>query len=201
VGDSSLRTTQLHGWLGRLQAGDRAAADELLRAVGARLERLARRMLKGFPNVRRWADTGDVLQNATLRLLHSLRSVRPESARAFLGLAALHIRRELLDLARHYDGPQGLGAHHASPRPDELERVVADDGEDSGELGRWRAFHEAVERLPVAEREVVGLVFYHGWTQAQVAALLEVSARSVRRWWRSACQRLAEELGGELPDT
>jgi DNA-directed RNA polymerase specialized sigma24 family protein len=42
-------------------------------------------------------------------------------------------------------------------------------------------------------------VFYHGWTQTQVAALFQVSDRTVRRWWRSACQRLSEELGGELP--
>ena len=52
--DPFLRTTQLHDWLDRFQAGDRAAADELLRATGTRLERLARRMLKGFPNVKRW---------------------------------------------------------------------------------------------------------------------------------------------------
>src|SRR5262245_32961589 len=125
-----------------------------------------------------------------MRLLRTLRKVRPESARAFLGLAAVHIRRELLDLARHYDGPQGPGAHHVSPRPGALERVPAGGDGGSGDLGRWRAFHEAVERLPVAEREVVGLAFYHGWTQAQIAALFQVSARSVRRWWRSACQRL-----------
>jgi RNA polymerase sigma-70 factor (ECF subfamily) len=199
VGDSSLRTAQLHEWLDRLQAGDRAAADELLRAAGARLERLARRMLRGFPNVKRWADTGDVLQGAALRLLRSLEVLRPESARAFIGLAAVHVRRELLDLARHYYGPEGIGAHHASPRPGEFERLPAGGGGDSGELGRWRAFHEAVDRLPAEEREVVGLIFYHDWTQAQVGGLLQVSARTVRRLWRSACGKLAAELGGELP--
>jgi DNA-directed RNA polymerase specialized sigma24 family protein len=46
--DSSLRTTRLHDWLQRMQAGDRMAAEELLRAVGDRLERLARRMLRDF---------------------------------------------------------------------------------------------------------------------------------------------------------
>jgi hypothetical protein len=37
--DSSLRTTQLHDWFRRMHAGDRAASEELLRAVGDRLER------------------------------------------------------------------------------------------------------------------------------------------------------------------
>ncbi len=57
-------------------------------------------MLREFPNVRRLADTGDVFQGAILRLLRSLRQLDPPPAtmREFLGLAAAHIRRELLDL-------------------------------------------------------------------------------------------------------
>jgi RNA polymerase sigma-70 factor (ECF subfamily) len=202
VGDPTLRTTQLHDWLDRLRAGDRAAADELLRAAGARLERLAHHMLQGFPNVRRWADTGDVLQNAVLRLLRTLGAVRPQSARDFVNLAAVHVRRELLDLARHFGGPQGLGANYATPPPvagaDPL-AALPDRRDDSAELEAWRQFHEAVERLPAAEREVVGLAFYHGWTHAQIAALWQVSDRTVRRHWQSACLRLNEELGGRLP--
>jgi RNA polymerase sigma-70 factor (ECF subfamily) len=67
-------------------------------------------------------------------------------------------------------------------------------------LERWTAFHEAVERLPAEEREVVGLVFYHGWAKVQIAELFGVDERTVRRWWRSACVRLNEALGGELPE-
>jgi RNA polymerase sigma-70 factor (ECF subfamily) len=195
----SLHTTQMQIWLDRFRRGDRAAADELLRASGAGLERLTRRMLRRFPNVRRWVDAGDVLQNASLRLLRSLREVQPESTRAFLGLAAAHIRRELLDLARHYYGREGPASHHVSPPPVEWECVPDVGSEEARELARWCAFHEAVERLPAEEREVFGLAFYHGWTRPDIAALYQVSARTVRRWWRSACQRLSEELGGELP--
>jgi RNA polymerase sigma-70 factor (ECF subfamily) len=197
--ESELQTTELRGLIGRIRGGDRAARDDLLRAVGGRLERLARKMLGRFPNVRRWAETGDVLQNALLRLLRSLETVEPASTRAFFGLAAEHIRRELLDLARHYYGPEGLGANHAShfragadsrqaPEP-------ADRAEPDEELERWRRFHEGVERLPAEEREVVGLVFYHGWKQAEVAALLQVSERTVRRWWQSALLRMNGALG------
>jgi hypothetical protein len=36
---------------------------------------------------------------------------------------------------------------------------------------RWSLFHEEVARLPAQGREVVGLFFYHGWTQPAVAEL------------------------------
>src|SRR5437868_627680 len=100
MGLSSLRTPQLHLWLDRVQKGDLTARDELLKSVVHRLERLARKMLGRFPSVRGWADTGDVLQSALMRLLRALQEVRPPSVRDFFGLAAEQMRRELLDLAR-----------------------------------------------------------------------------------------------------
>jgi RNA polymerase sigma-70 factor (ECF subfamily) len=198
--DSSFDTFQLHDYLDRYRAGDRAAADAFLRQVCGRLERLARGMLRGFPNVKRWADTDDVLQSALMRLLHSLRATQPESTRHFANLAAQHIRRELLDLARHYrtrlDGPlgaAGAGGEGAAELPDP-NSGRADD------LDLWSAFHEQVERLPVEEREVVGLTFYHGWTQAQVAELFQVDERTVRRRWRAAALKLTKALGGRFPE-
>jgi RNA polymerase sigma-70 factor (ECF subfamily) len=177
-----------------MRAGDRPAREELLRRTWRRLERLARTILGRFPNVRRWAETDDVLQGALLRLLRTLDKVEPASTRDLLGLAAEHIRRELLDVARHYYGPQGVGAHeagtalHARKNPAVHEAAVP--GEPAEELERWCRFHQGVEQLPAAEREVVGLVFYHGWTQAEVAQLFGVSARTVRRWWQAALLRL-----------
>ena len=75
------------------------------------LERLTRRMLKDYARLRRWEQTGDVLQNALLRLHRALASERPRSVRAFLALAATQIRRELIDLSRHHFGPEGQAAH------------------------------------------------------------------------------------------
>src|SRR5438445_5611148 len=107
-------TVQLLGWLERMRAGDLTAREALFGHVCERLRRLTRKMLKGYPGVQRWAETDDVLQNALLRLLRALQEVWPASTREFFGLAAEQMRRELLDLARHFYGPQGLGAHHAS---------------------------------------------------------------------------------------
>jgi RNA polymerase sigma-70 factor (ECF subfamily) len=66
--------------------------------------------------------------------------------------------------------------------------------EDADELDRWRTFHEAVDRLPVEQREVVGLSFYHGWTQAEVAEHLGMSKRTVQRHWAAAMLTLHELL-------
>jgi RNA polymerase sigma-70 factor (ECF subfamily) len=194
-------TTHLVQWVARMRAGDLAARDELIRGFHGRLELLARKMLRCYPRVGRWADADDVLQNALIRLLRALETVQPDSTRAFLALAAEQIRRELLDLSRHYYGPEGEGANHNSigPRPDESPPALDPSSPDSNtsDLERWCRFHEEVARLPVREREVVGLTFYHGWTQAQVAGLFGVDTRTVRRWWDRALTTLQRVLKEE----
>jgi RNA polymerase sigma-70 factor (ECF subfamily) len=202
VPQSVLDTVHLHHCVRCWQAGDPAAADALFRAAGQRLEHLTRKMLRGFPAVHACTETVDVLQGSVLRLLQTLRRVEPESTRHFFNLAALHIRRELLDLARRFkrtEFGQRTATEPAAPNTTlELIQAVAAPAED-GDLDLWCCYHEAVEQLPPEEREVLGLVFYHGWTQGQIAELFEVNERTVRRRWQSACLRLHERLGKHLP--
>jgi RNA polymerase sigma-70 factor (ECF subfamily) len=194
MSDPAAQTTLMVQWVDRMRAGDASARDELIRGFQGRLEALARKMVGRDRRVGRWVEAEDVLQNALLRLLRALETVRPDSTRAFFGLAAEQMRRELLDLARHYYGPEGEGAHHDSvaPRPDDSRPGLDPPAPDASatELERWTRFHEEVERLPVHEREVVGLIFYHGWTRAQVAELFGTHERTVRRWWKDALVRL-----------
>lgn len=199
--DLTFTTMQLHGLVDRWRAGDRDAADELCRQVASRLEHLARKLIGRFPNVRPLADTGDVLQMALLRLLRSLTELRPESTRDFYNLAAIHLRRELLDLTRRVTARPDLRRRDRRAGDDSGDELgqVAEPAGDRGDLDRWCRFHEAVETLPAREREVVGLAFYHGWTQPQMAELFHVDERTVRRWWRGACAQLHETLGGEVP--
>jgi RNA polymerase sigma-70 factor (ECF subfamily) len=200
VPELSFDTVQLHAYVERIRAGDRDAADAFLLRVADRLERLARSMLRKFPNVKRWADTEDVLQSALMRLLHTLQATQPESTRHFATLAAVHIRRELLDLARHFRNRLGWPGGAAGGEDGEGAREPIDaNSAVAGDLDLWSAFHEQVDRLPVEEREVVSLTFYHGWTQAQIAELFGVDERTIRRRWRSASLKLTEALGGRLP--
>jgi RNA polymerase sigma factor (sigma-70 family) len=202
MSDSSIQTTQLVHWLQRIRGGDSTAREELMRAVWVRVEQLTHKMLRSFPNVRRWADTNDVLQGTLVRLLRSLEAVQLDDKRAFFALVATHIRREMIDLARHYAGLERRGILACGPAPSENLAALAEApaaSEETGELDTWAAFHEAVEKLPAEEREVVGLIFYHGWTQPQVAELFQVSDRTIRRHWQSASLRLHKALAGRLP--
>jgi RNA polymerase sigma factor (sigma-70 family) len=188
-----------------MRASDLAAREEMLRRLGAQLERLARKMLRRYPHVQRWADTDDVLQNALLRLLRALEQVQPGSMREFFGLAAEQMRRELLDLAKHFHGPLGAGANHASHVREDNSSVASaeppDKADNAKELERWCAFHEGVAGLPAEEREVVGLIFYHGWTRAEVAELFGINVRTVQRRWQSALEKLHQILNDDAPDS
>ena len=192
MSESTFRTTLLNNWMQRIHAGDRVAKDELIRSVCERLERLARKMLQGFPTVQRYEDTGDVLQNALVRLSRSLEAVAPATTREFFGLATEQIRRELIDLARHYQGKHGLAANQVEWKADDSERkndpVAASIPLE--EIERWSRFHAEVERLPVEERETVGLIYYHGWKQNEVAEFLHVDLRTVQRRWLRALGKL-----------
>jgi len=191
-----LRTTELHDLLGRVAARDRAARDELVRRTASNLERLTHALMAGFPAVRRWEQTDDVVQNASLRLMRALEQVSPDNTRQFFGLAAEQIRRELIDLARHYYGPHGVGRNHAS-RAGEAPEVAA-DGSDPDTLADWQTFHEAVASLSEADREVFNLLYYQGLSQAEAAGLLGISVPAVQQRWQRARLRLHDLIQAQL---
>ena len=163
-------------------------------------------MLKGYPGVARWEQDDDVAQNALIRLVRALRAVAPPTARDFFRLAAAQVRRELIDLARHYQGPRGLGAHHAtragrggSAATATMAAESPDTTYDPGRLAAWAEFHAAVAALGEADRELFDLLWYQGLTQAEAAALLGVTERTVTSRWLAARVRLGDALGGQLP--
>ncbi len=183
-------TTVIQGWLNRLRTGDDSARDALLASARDRRAKLARKMLKRFPGVARCEQPDDVVQNAMLRLDRSLRAVTVPTAQDFFRLAAAQVRRESIDLARHYQGPQGLGAHHAmqAGRSDSADGAAVAEGApvttyDPGQLASWAEFHAAVAALGEADRELFDLLWYQGLTQAESAALLGVSERTVNKRW------------------
>src|SRR5947207_2925828 len=145
------QTTHLQSLIDRLNAGDVKAKDDLLKCANDRLVRLTRKMLKSYPGVARWEHTDDVFQNAAIRLCRSLDDIVPESVKHFLNLAALHIRRELIDLARHYFGPEGAGAHHDTGKDKSEDAIAAapDNRTGPSTLAKWSEFHQQVDALPV----------------------------------------------------
>jgi RNA polymerase sigma factor (sigma-70 family) len=200
-------TARLDSWLLRIREGDNGAFDELLRHFEGRLSALASKMLRNFPVVATTDQTGDVLQEALLRLVAALKAVGPSGERAaesktfhtadFFRLAAFQIRRELLDLAERYRRPRADPLRRADPLPDMA--LSAGATWDPEGLARWSEFHEKAAALPEEEREVFKLHYYGGMEQAEVAELLGVSVRTVKKRWQQARLRLADAMGGNLP--
>ncbi|WP_425400976.1 RNA polymerase sigma factor [Aeoliella sp.] len=202
----SSTTARVESCLVRLRLGEQPARDELIGLANDRLLRLAHQMIKSFPRVERWESADDVLQEALVRLHKSLEVVEVHDARHFFRLAAQKIRWQLLDLARRFGGQGGIDANHASHRPDvgastgDVAPQPADLTHEPGRLGDWSEFHEAIERLPDAEREIVDLLWYDGLTQEEAAEAVGVNVRTVKRRWRAA--RLAlHQILGESPLT
>jgi RNA polymerase sigma-70 factor (ECF subfamily) len=171
------------------------ARDEVIARSLDRLMCLTRRMLRGFPQLRRWEETDDVFQEAAIRLYRALGQLAPRSTSELLGLAALQVRRSLIDLSRQHFGPQGAAGHYRSdPALGDGQRLDCQPASQSHEpqsLAQWTAFHEAVEGLPDDERRVFELVWYGGATYCEAADVLGIARRSVIRRMNRARLRLA----------
>lgn len=197
---------KLAACLKRLSHGDGPAREEILELCYDRVQELSHRLLGKFAGVRRWDDTGDVAQNAAIRLYRALGETVPDSPRGLMGLIATQIQRELIDLARKHAGPMSYAQNH-----DTNVRPIADGGaylveeaaergdpsDDEIPLGRWEQFHAAVEQLPDEHREVFRLVWYLGTDRETTAKTLGMSVRTVGRRWQEARQLVAQALHGE----
>lgn len=198
-------TTQLQVLLDLAAKGDNDAYGELIARASDRLLKLTRKMLRKYPHLRRWEQTDDVFQNATIRLYRSLQNLKPDSVRGFMGLATLEIRRSLIDLIRHHFGPEGAAGKHFSDVAGDSSgdgRVIKNIPTPTGEpdsLQSWALFHETVDQLPDEEREVFQLVWYGGLQQQEIASLLGISNRTVQRRLYRGRYIIKSALRGEQP--
>ena len=181
--------------------GDQTASQELLVAVCDRLQTLAHVMLRDYPRVTLGGNRRRS-QNALIRLHRALQTVMPPSLRDFFRLATLQIRRELVDLVRHYYGPEGSGPIRRAwsafgPVPGE--RHGRRGSLEPSRLALWSEFHQQVEKLPEEEREVFDLIWYQGLGHTEAGELLAVCPRTVKRRWQSACLKLHDALPDGLP--
>lgn len=199
--------TPLEEALSRLTRGDPEARNELVVIACERMRDVAHRMLRGFPRVRRFDETDDVVQNAALRLYKTLASLHPSSSEHFINLACTHIRRELIDLARKHAGPESYAANHETNyvRQDDrdlakIDAVASHTADSLGALDNWTRFHEAAAQLPDEERELFHLVWYMGAKQAEAARILGCSTRTIKRHWDSVKTLLDRSLNGQRPD-
>jgi len=183
------RTTLL---LGRIESGDRAAGEELLGLVYGELRDLARTYMANERAGHTLEPTA-LVHEAWLRLMGAEAPGPGWADRAhFVGVAALAMRRVLVDHARRRAAEKRGGAARREPL-DLLVETFESRGADLVALG------EALERLEALDPELARIVerrFFAGATNAEVALDLGVSERTVERGWSTARAWLRAELGG-----
>jgi RNA polymerase sigma factor (sigma-70 family) len=199
---SDSTTIVLQNLLTRFAGGDGAAKKELIDRAHDRLILVARKLLGSFSRLRVEEETAGVLNDAYLRLHTSLDDMKPASVREFMGLAALEIRRALLDRIRKMDG-RGKAAR---PTKVSIETDNSDGGYDipdpHGDDSRRTLvidLLEALAALPEEERETVELLFFHGCTQPEAAAIVGVHEDTIKRRWSKARIKLAGKLAVFAP--
>ena len=135
-----------------------------------------------------------------MRMHRALETTRPDTAGGLFGLFCKKIREVAIDFARKHSGPGGDGGNHRTgryahggPLPAAVERARAETSSPE-RLAEWTDFHAAADALPDDVRKVWDLRYHAGMGDEEVASLLGVTARTVRRRFREGKIALAEHL-------
>jgi RNA polymerase sigma factor (TIGR02999 family) len=174
--------------LDRAQQGDPKAAEELLPLVYAELRKLAAHKMANEAPGQTLQPTA-LVHEAWLRLVGSEQKSWQNRAH-FFGAAAEAMRRILIDAARR---KRALRHGGGQERVDvQAVEIVAPSNDE-----RLLAVHEALDELAgqdPLQGEVVKLRFFVGLKNDEVAPILGLSEKTVRRYWTHAKAWLYERM-------
>lgn len=187
------------------RAGDAAAKDRLFERVARRFAAQASQMLRPEDRVRRWVDSGDLLAEMQIRLLKAIQNEIPDSGEMFLKLASAHMSWALLDFARRFFGPEGLGTQHQSDQPvagsrqsgvSLVDRLIDESTPSAmAQANESRLMLlEAIDALPEKQAEAIRLCFLMGETVRDAARILETSESAVSKRLKLAKIKLGRLL-------
>ena len=170
-----------------MNAGDRAASEKLLPLVYHELHRIASAFMRRERPDHTLQATA-LIHEAYLRLAGE--EIDWENRGHFIGLAAHVMRRVLVDYARQ---------HRAERRAGGLQRVEIDDNfvispERLDEVLFLDSALQNLKKKNLRQAQVVELRYFGGLSVEQIAAILEVAPRSVKRDWSLARMFLYSEL-------
>jgi RNA polymerase sigma-70 factor (ECF subfamily) len=168
--------------IARTAEGDHEAFEELYRRFSRPVLALALRRLR---------DRGraeDATQETFAAVWRSARTYRPERG---LGAPWLYTvaRNAIINQTRLRIEPTAEAPDSSSDRPGPAEHAESD-------WVSWRV-HRALEDLPERERTLIGLAYWSGLSQTEIAARLSIPLGTVKTRTRSALARLAELLEHE----
>lgn len=173
--------------LHKLREGDASVREELFNAVYQELRRLARRaMLSERPD--HTLQPTALVHEAFLRLAGD-NKIPWEDRKHFFSIAAKTMRRILVDHARGLAAAKRDGGQKAD--------VVPDFPFAEGDRDDILAVDEALTRLElvdVRQSKVVELKYFAGLTNDEVAAVLGIDPRTVKREWQIARAWLHSQL-------
>ena len=169
---------------------DRQALDRLVPVVYEQLRRIAHRELRHGRSDQSLGTT-EVVHEAYLRLVNQGHVARGERAR-FLGVAAVAMRRIVIEWARRRGAQKRGGGRRPLPLDESAMPLAADDS-----LELLPALDEALTRLAVMDERLARVVecrYFGGFTEEETAEALGITARTVRRDWVKARAWLYAEL-------
>ncbi|HEY3739519.1 MAG TPA: ECF-type sigma factor [Bryobacteraceae bacterium] len=173
--------------LGKLALGDRSVENELFLLVYDELRRIARTRLK-LERPGHTLQASALVHEVYIRLAGATNDVK--SRAHFFALASRVMRRVLIDQAR---GKQALRRGGLAQRI-ALEDAIAFHEEHPELALDLDAAIKRLGALDARQAEVVELRFYSGLTEEEVALILGVNSRTIKREWRSAKLWLEAEL-------
>lgn len=179
-------TRLLRAW----SEGDKQALAELVPQVQSELRRLARAYMAGErPN--HPLQTTALINEAYIRLI-GWNNVQWHSRAHFFAVAAQLMRKVLVDIARSRGRTKrGGGAFETS-----LDEGCVYSQERTRDLLAVDEALTKLETLDPRKSRIVELKFFGGLTEEEVAAVLEISERTVRREWSLARAWLHHEITG-----
>jgi len=180
--------TQVTRILESIQAGDPRAAEQLLPLVYEELRRLAAsKMAMEVPGHTLQATA--LVHEAWLRLAGQRNQNYP-NRHCFFGAAAEVMRRILVDRARRRRAVR----HGGDQERVQLDAIDIPQGNDE----QVQAVNEVLDQLAKLDSEkaeIVKLHFFVGLSFEEIATLLDVNERTVRRHWTFAKAWMCKELG------
>jgi RNA polymerase sigma-70 factor, ECF subfamily len=183
--DAAANVTEL---LQRLARGDKKAESDLLIRVYRELHSMARRHLKGEREGHTLQTTA-LVHEAYLRLVGK-NEIDWRSRSHFFAVASRTMRRILVDYARERAAvKRGGGQQKIS-----IDETLAISPEHCDLVTSLDSALERLVKLSPRQAKVVELRFFGGLTEEEIAEVLELSARTVKRDWRMAKAWLYDEL-------